>query len=118
MSDLILLRALTYAMLGVALCAAYFSTLRWNIRLYCDRGLLWRALVVHLSRLIGIGAVFTVCACRGAGPLLSTFAGFIMMRTVALHQHNRSINAGADASRSRRTDRAGAAELNTEQSCR
>ena len=95
MSDLILLKVLTYGMLGVALCAAYFSTLRWNIRLYCERRLEWKALVVHLLRLIGIGAVFTVCARRGAVPLLSSCAGFITMRTVALYQHIRSINACA-----------------------
>lgn len=88
MSDSILLKVLTYGILGIVLCAAYFYALQWNIRLYCERGPVWKALLVHLLRLVGIGAAFTVCARQGAVPLLSGFGGFVTIRTVTLHRQD------------------------------
>jgi hypothetical protein len=59
MSDWIL-KVATYGMLGFALCAAYCSALRWNVRLYCNRASLWKAALVHLLRLTLVGAGFTL----------------------------------------------------------
>ena len=44
------------------------------------------ALLVHLLRLLLIGAAFTLCARQGASALLSSVAGFQIMRTVAIAQ--------------------------------
>jgi hypothetical protein len=83
MSNLIL-KLVTYGMLGSVLCAAYCYALRWNAELYCNRASLWKAALVHLLRLGFVGAGFTVCARQGAIPLLSTFWGFVGMRTIGL----------------------------------
>jgi hypothetical protein len=77
-----------YGMLGIALGAAYLTALRLNVRLYCDGLSVWKALLVHLLRIVGVGSAFTVCACHGALPLLSGFGGFVVMRTVSLRQRD------------------------------
>jgi len=74
----------TYGIIGIALCAVYLFALRWNIRLYCNYMALWKALLLHLLRLVAIGTAFTLCARQGALPLLLSFGGFVGMRTIAL----------------------------------
>ncbi len=46
----------------------------------------WSALLLHLARLLVIGAVFTLCARQGASSLLSSVVGFELMRTIAVNQ--------------------------------
>ncbi len=89
MIDLILVRVLPYAALGALLAVAYFSALGWNVRLYVDYGAGWSALLVHIMRLLLIGAAFTLCARLGAFPLLSSVVGFQMMRMAAVNRERR-----------------------------
>ena len=86
MIDPILGRVLPYGALGALLGIAFFSALDWNVRLYVDDGAGWSALLVHLMRLLVVGAAFTLCARRGALPLLSSMAGFQIMRVAAVDQ--------------------------------
>ena len=51
----------------------------------------WSALLAHLMRLVVIGAAFTLCARQGALPLLSSLAGFQIVRTVAVNQQRRAL---------------------------
>jgi hypothetical protein len=62
----IALNVTAYGMLGIALGAAYLAALRLNVRLYCDGVWVWKTLLVHLLRIVGIGSAFTVCARHGA----------------------------------------------------
>jgi F1F0 ATPase subunit 2 len=86
MMDLIFLRILPYCALGASLGVAYFSALALNVRLYTGSGPGWSATLLHLARLLVIGAVFTLCARRGASSLLSSVVGFELMRKVAVNQ--------------------------------
>jgi len=95
MIDPILGRVFPYSALGALLGIAFFSALDWNVRLYVDDGGGWSALFVHLMRLLVIGAAFTLCARRGALPLLSSLAGFQMMRTAAVNKHRIAIGRNA-----------------------
>ena len=48
-------------------------------------------MLVHLARLLVMVAVFTLCARRGASSLLSSVAGFQMMRVAAVNQQIRAL---------------------------
>lgn len=91
MNGPILMRALPYSMFGALIGAAYVGSLGWNVRLYADRGAAWSALLAHLMRLVMIGAAFTLCARQGALPLLSSLAGFQIVRTGAVNQQRRAL---------------------------
>ncbi len=93
MSDHLLIMILIYGALGVLLGAAYFSALGWNVRLYTDEGAGWKALLLHLVRLLAAIAIFTICARQGATPLLSAFAGFLAARTVAVHRNRTAVGS-------------------------
>jgi F1F0 ATPase subunit 2 len=87
----ILMQVLPYTMFGALIGVAYLGLLGWNVRLYADRGAAWSAMIVHLMRLVVIGAAFTLCARQGALPLLSSLAGFQIVRTVAVNQRSRAL---------------------------
>jgi F1F0 ATPase subunit 2 len=70
------------ALLGAALGFAYFSALRLNARLYLAEGPLWRPVVLHLLRIVGVVSAFVLIAPYGAGALLGALAGFVVMRFV------------------------------------
>jgi F1F0 ATPase subunit 2 len=89
MMDLIFLRVLLYCALGTLLGISHFSALGLNVRLYVGHGAPWSALLVHLLRLLAVGAALTLCARQGAFPLLSSVVGFQMMRTAAVNQQRR-----------------------------
>jgi F1F0 ATPase subunit 2 len=91
MNGPILMRALPCGLFGALAGAAYVASLDWNVRLYADRGAAWSALVAHLIRLVVIGAAFTLCAHQGALPLLSSLAGFQIVRTAAVNQQRRTL---------------------------
>lgn len=91
MTYLILGRALIYGALGTALGAAYFSALAWNVRLYTAGCAERNALLVHMLRIIGVAAIFALCARQGAVPLLASFAGFLAIRTVAVSRYGLAI---------------------------
>lgn len=86
MRDLTFLRVLPYCALGVLLGVAYLYALALNVRLYVGSGRGWSAPFLHLTRLLVIAAVFTLCARRGASSLLSSMVGFELIRTVAVNQ--------------------------------
>lgn len=91
MIDLSLVRVLLYGVLGAVLGVAYFSALGWNVRLYVDHGAGWSAVLIHLMRLLVIGTAFTLCVRHGAFPLLSSVAGFQMIRAAAVRQQTRAL---------------------------
>jgi F1F0 ATPase subunit 2 len=86
MTYLVSLRIVLYALLGALIGAAYLEALEWNVQLYALRGVGWNALLIHLARFGVAGAAFTLCARRGAAPLLASFAGFLVMRTLSLNR--------------------------------
>ncbi len=91
MTGPMLARALTCAGFGAALAVAYFSALGWNVRLYAGHGSAWTSMLVHLTRLLAIGVAFALCARQGAAPLLSSVAGFQIMRTAAVKLQIRAL---------------------------
>jgi F1F0 ATPase subunit 2 len=67
--------------LGALMASAYCAALWWNVRIYLgDSG--WRALPLHLLRIAVVALILTLCARQGAMPLLATFAGFLIARTI------------------------------------
>jgi hypothetical protein len=88
MSASIPFNVIAYGMLGSALSVSFIAALRLNVHLYSDGACVWKPLLVHLLRLVGIGSAFTVFARHGALPLLSGFGGFVVMRTVSLRQRD------------------------------
>jgi F1F0 ATPase subunit 2 len=88
------LRVLPYFALGALIGVAYFSALGWNVRLYTGAGPGWSALLVHLMRLLALGAALTLCARQGASALLSSVVGFELMRKVAINQQRRALERG------------------------
>jgi F1F0 ATPase subunit 2 len=80
----VLLRIVLFAALGSFIGALYFAALAWNVWLYTGREPGWKALLLHLSRLAAAVAVFTLCARRGAAPMLASFAGFVFIRTISV----------------------------------
>jgi len=90
MIELVLMRVLPYCLLGALLAVGYFSALGWNVRQYVGHGTS-RAVLIHLLRLLVVGATFTLCAHEGALPLLSGLLGFQIMRTAAVNQQRREL---------------------------
>ncbi len=84
MTGSIALQLVVFVTMGALLGFAYLAALGLNVRLY--RGAAWLALLAHAMRVLGIVAAFTLCAHRGALALISSFAGFHLMRTVALNR--------------------------------
>jgi F1F0 ATPase subunit 2 len=87
MIDVIVLRIVPYAALGALIGAAYFAALGWNVRLYADHGAGTGGLLLHLARLVVAVAAFTLCARQGAAPLLASFAGFLLARTISVNRY-------------------------------
>lgn len=78
--------ALACAALGVALGLAYFSLLRWNLRLYL-RGQ-WRGIGMQLLRFAAVASAFALLARSGAWPLLLALGGFMLGRMLILRRMN------------------------------
>jgi F1F0 ATPase subunit 2 len=78
------LRIVPYGALGGFIGAIYFAALAWNVRLYTGHGSGWKALLLHLSRLSVAITGFTLCARHGAAPVLASFAGFLLIRTISV----------------------------------
>ena len=55
-------RPIVTALLGAALGFAYFRALRLNARLYVTGGPLWRPVVLHVVRIVGVVAAFVLIA--------------------------------------------------------
>jgi F1-F0 ATPase (N-ATPase) AtpR subunit len=91
MTDPAVMRILLYGALGALLGIAFFSALDWNVMLYVERGAGWKAPLVHTTRLLLTGAIFTLAARQGAMPLLSSLAGFQMIRVAAVNRHRTAI---------------------------
>ena len=87
MIEAIILRTVSYAVLGALIGAAYFSALGWNVRLYADNGAGFSALLLHLARLVVAVAAFTLCAKQGAAPLLASFVGFFAIRMISVNRN-------------------------------
>ncbi len=81
----------SYAALGALVGAAYFAVLGWNVRLYAGHGAGSKALLLHLIRLAVAIALFTLLARQGAAPLLTSFAGFLAIRTISVSDYRRAI---------------------------
>jgi len=83
----VVLQIVPYAVLGALVGAAYFAALGWNVRLYAGHGAGSKALLLHLSRLVVAVAAFTLSARQGAAPLLASFAGFLVIRTISVNHY-------------------------------
>ena len=81
-----LVQITAFATLGALLAFAYLGALGYNIRLYLEAGTGWLALLVHMTRLLATGVTLTLCARQGALALLSSIAGFQVMKTFAINQ--------------------------------
>jgi F1F0 ATPase subunit 2 len=86
MIELIVLRLAAFVTLGALLGFSYLTALGLNVRLYLESGTAWLALLVHAVRVLVTVAAFALCAHRGALDLISSVAGFHVMRTVAIHR--------------------------------
>ena len=83
----VVLQIVPYAVLGALVGAAYFAALGWNVRLYAGHGAGSKALLLRLSRLVVAVAAFTLSARQGAAPLLASFAGFLVIRTISVNHY-------------------------------
>ena len=72
------------AIIGFALGAAWFGTLRTNTDLYLAGGPLWRPIGLQVLRLAMAGIAFTALAWVGALALLTALAAFLLARAVLL----------------------------------
>lgn len=72
------------ALLGAALGFAYFHALRLNAQLYVCGGKLWRPVVLHLARIVGVVLAFVLIAPFGAAALLGALAGFVAARFIVV----------------------------------
>jgi F1F0 ATPase subunit 2 len=92
---MIALRILLYGTAGALTAVIYISALSWNVRLYIGQGPKWGAALVHLVRLLVVGAGFTLCARQGALALLSSLAGFQVIRTIAINRQSLAMEKSA-----------------------
>jgi F1F0 ATPase subunit 2 len=90
MMDVLALQLLVFFTLGALLGYVHLAALGLNVRLYLVGVSRWFALLVHSTRLLAIVAAFTFCAHRSALALISSVAGFQIMRTVALHRQTQA----------------------------
>lgn len=78
--------------LGALVGVAYFATLGWNVRFYFRERRGWAAVATHVARFVVVMLCFAAIARgAGAGALLSAFAGFLVVRTVAIRRVQRRI---------------------------
>jgi F1F0 ATPase subunit 2 len=87
MIEVIVLRVVPYAALGGLIGSAYFAALAWNVRLYADSGAGSSAVLLHLARIVTAVVAFTLFARQGAAPLLASFAGFLVIRTISVNRY-------------------------------
>ncbi|MGA7871698.1 MAG: ATP synthase subunit I [Candidatus Binatus sp.] len=87
MIEIVALRIVPYAAVGALIGAAYFAALGWNVQLYAENGAGWNALLLHLARVVVAVAAFTLCARQGAAPLLASFGGFLIIRTISVNRY-------------------------------
>lgn len=92
MSGLTLILIVIFAAVGALLGAAYFIALGWNVQLYTG-GSGKKALLLHLLRIFGAVALFTLCARAGAAPLLSSFVAFLIARMVVLNRNRSALES-------------------------
>jgi len=87
MIEMIVMRLMAYAALGLLFGAGYFAALGWNVRLYAGHRAGAKALLLHVLRLAVAIAVLLLCARQGATPLLATLAGFLAIRTISVNHY-------------------------------
>jgi len=78
------LRLTAFFTFGAILGYAYLAALALNVRLYLASEAGWTSLAAHVVRVLAIIAAFTLCAHRGAPALISSVAGFYVMRIVTI----------------------------------
>lgn len=86
MKGFLVVQIIAFATFGGLLGFAYLAALGLNVRLYFEAGTGWLALLIHTTRLLATGVALTLCARQGALPLLSSVAGFQIMKTIAINQ--------------------------------
>ena len=72
------------AVMGIAMGAAWCTSLRANTDLYLTGDSVWRPIGLHVLRLAAVGIAFALVAHEGALPLLAALAGFLAARTLAM----------------------------------
>jgi F1F0 ATPase subunit 2 len=71
---------------GLALGVAYFTALRWNVRLYLTPGGRAAGIALHVGRLAAVTAVLWLAARAGAAPLLAVALGIVVSRPLAIRR--------------------------------
>jgi F1F0 ATPase subunit 2 len=89
MIDLIVVRSVPWGLFGALLAAGYLSALGWNVHLYVSRGAGYAAVLVHMLRVLAVGAALSLCAHRGAHALLASLAGFHLTRSAVVRAQER-----------------------------
>lgn len=74
------------AIAGFSFGVAFFCALSANAVWYLEGGHAGRAVMLHMARLTGAGALFFVSAQFGAGPLLAALVGFLIARAVMIRK--------------------------------
>ena len=77
---------------GLALGAASFAALAWNVGLYtaAENGV-WNAVGLHVVRLVSVAAAFWVISSLGALPLIASLGGYLAARAVATRLGKRAL---------------------------
>jgi len=86
MMGLMAVQITAFATLGALLGFVYLAALGLNVRLYLEAGAGWLALLVHTTRLLATCVALALCARQGALALLSSVAGFQIVKTIAINQ--------------------------------
>lgn len=82
---IMLAEAVTGAAAGLLAGGLFFLAMRRNAEMYLSGGPAWRPAVLHLARLLLLGALLVAAVRAGGGAgLLGVFSGFLAARGVAL----------------------------------
>lgn len=84
MTHATVLFALSMALVGLAFGIGYFAVLRRNVALLAEHRGWLVASTLTLGRIGAATVLLAAVAQLGAAPLLATFAGFLLARSVAL----------------------------------
>ncbi len=76
---------------GVSIGVVYFLSLRWNVELLATGRSPLRAILLQLARFTGMAGILAVIALKfGALPLLVSFLGVVVSRTIVVRRQRGS----------------------------
>ena len=74
----------TFVALGGLSGLCFYGALWFNSKLYLTTSALLWPFLIHALRFGGLGLFFWWTATKGAGPLIASFTGHLVMRYIAL----------------------------------